>query len=102
MVECPLYQPNAKVIYELITGPITTPRLAAPIYDSIIHIRALALNISSMLPVMILVGIAERSPVTSLPTIVAAGESTAPINAQKQLYNTVLVMYRFFRPKDSE
>jgi len=71
-------------------------------YDSIIHMRAFELNISSILPVIILVGIAESTPVTNRPTIAAAGESTAPIITQKALYNIVLTIYSFLRPKHSE
>lgn len=52
--------------------------------------RSCELNKSSMLPVMTMVGMADKNPVTKRPITRALAEGTAPIRRQKTLYKRAL------------
>ena len=64
--------------------------------------RGPELNMSSMLPANMIDGIADKTPVTNRPTIVAATDRSTPTRMQKIEKRNVDTMYNHLRPKDSE
>lgn len=67
-----------------------------------VQIRACELNISSMLPPIMVKGIAERSPATMRMMIITGIERTRPIVIQQMALSPLLTMYMFFRPNVSD
>ena len=85
------YHPYLVVIYILVTGPIDTAVFAMAKYTNISHIRSRELYISSILPAMTTLGIADAKPVMARPTRAAAGNGTAAMKTQNKLKNAVLI-----------
>lgn len=67
-----------------------------------VQIRACELNMSSMLPPIMVKGIAERSPATMRMTIITGIERTRPMIIQQMALSPLLTMYMFFRPNVSD
>lgn len=66
------------------------------------QIRSRELYMSSILPAITTLGMADAKPVMARPTTAAAGCGTAAIKTQNTLKTVVLIMYSFFRPNVSE
>ena len=79
-------QPSEYVIYVLMIGPNTRPRLAITAHKKTIQIRSSVSNRSSMEPAMITVGTEDRTPVIKRPIITAAKFGTSAIITQKMQY----------------
>lgn len=72
-------------------GPIDKPKLDAMAHRKIIQIRAFELNMSSILPATMTVGMADKKPEKNRPTITPARDGTTPTTTQKILYKAVLM-----------
>lgn len=79
------YQLRYVVMYTLMIGPKINPMLATIAQRKIIQTRPLELNMSSMLPATMIVGIADRNPETTRPTMTPAIDGTTPTMRQKML-----------------
>ena len=90
------------MMYALMIGPMAIPKLDIMAHRNIHHILSLALDKSSILPGVMVVGIPDRTPVMKRPMTMPATDGTTAVKTQKILYSPVLHMYSFFRPKDSE
>ena len=73
-------------------GPALTPIHAIETYINMTRIRSCVLNMSSILPVITTVGMAERKPVMKRPTTRAPSEGTAAMTRQNTLYRDALKM----------
>ncbi|GMF78617.1 unnamed protein product [Aspergillus oryzae] len=71
-------------------GPVTKPRLATMAQRQSTQTRSLALNISSILPITTVVGIAETIPLKRRPMTTPDKDGTAATMAQEMLYSAVL------------
>ena len=83
-------------------GPTTRPRFATKAQIHIIQTRSRELNMSSTLPTTMVLGIAERNPLSIRPKTTPLMDGTAAMITQQMLYVAELMIYSFFRPKHSE
>lgn len=83
-------------------GPIIRPMLDETVQAKMTQIRPRELNMSSMLPPMMVYGIAESSPATTRRMMIAGKEWASPTNMQQILLSSALIIYILLRPKDSE
>lgn len=73
-------------------GPTIRPKLLVMAQIHTIQTRSRALNISSILPITTVVGIADKNPLTKRPTVAPESDGTAATTRQLMLYRAVLMM----------